>query len=38
VIDGLNMTWLVDRNSEHSQAVLHLLADHLLQYARPSAA
>ncbi|MET7724054.1 TetR/AcrR family transcriptional regulator [Streptomyces mirabilis] len=38
VIDGLNMTWLVDRNSDHSQAVLHLLADHLLQYARPSAA
>ncbi len=38
VIDGLNMTWLVDRNSEHSEAVLHLLADHLLQYARPSAA
>ncbi|MFJ8019029.1 TetR/AcrR family transcriptional regulator [Streptomyces sp. NPDC096311] len=37
VIDGLNMTWLVDRNSDHSQAVLHLLADHLLQYARPSA-
>ncbi|MFF1739097.1 TetR/AcrR family transcriptional regulator [Streptomyces mirabilis] len=36
VIDGLNMTWLVDRNSDHSQAVLHLLADHLLQYARPS--
>ncbi|MFK0024308.1 TetR/AcrR family transcriptional regulator [Streptomyces sp. NPDC090798] len=38
VIDGLNMTWLVDRNSDHSLAVLHLLADHLLQYARPSAA
>lgn len=38
VIDGLNMTWLVDRNSDHSQAVLHLLADHLLQYARPPAA
>lgn len=35
VIDGLNMTWLVDRNSDHSQAVLQLLADHLLQYARP---
>lgn len=38
VIDGLNMTWLVDRNSDHSQAVLHLLADHLLQYARPRTA
>ncbi|WP_371674646.1 TetR family transcriptional regulator [Streptomyces sp. NBC_00289] len=37
LIDGLNMTWLVDRNSEHSKAVLEMLADHLLQHARPAA-
>jgi len=37
MIDGLNMIWLVDRNSDHSEAVLRLLADHLLQYARPRA-
>lgn len=34
-IDGLVMTWLVDRNSHDSQAALELLADHLLQHARP---
>jgi AcrR family transcriptional regulator len=37
VIDGLNMTWLVDRNSDDSQAALDLLADHLLLHARPRA-
>jgi AcrR family transcriptional regulator len=37
LIDGLNMAWLVDRNSEHSKAVLEMLADHLLQHARPAA-
>ncbi|MFF4659098.1 TetR/AcrR family transcriptional regulator [Streptomyces sp. NPDC001381] len=35
VIDGLNLVWLVDRNTDHSQAVLDMLADHLLQHARP---
>ncbi len=34
-VDGLNMTWLVDRNSDDSRAVLELLADHLLQHTRP---
>ncbi|WP_326585976.1 TetR/AcrR family transcriptional regulator [Streptomyces sp. NBC_00487] len=34
-IDGLNITWLVDRNSDDSQAALELLADHLLQHTRP---
>lgn len=37
VIDGLNMSWLVDRNSDDSQAALELLADHLLLHARPRA-
>ncbi|MET7454329.1 TetR family transcriptional regulator [Streptomyces sp. NPDC005574] len=37
LIDGLNMTWLVDRNSADSRAVLEMLADHLLQHARPAA-
>lgn len=34
-IDGLNITWLVDRNSDDSRAALELLADHLLQHTRP---
>ncbi|KUO16532.1 TetR/AcrR family transcriptional regulator [Streptomyces dysideae] len=38
VIDGLNMTWLVDRNSDDSRAALELLAEHLLLHARPRAA
>ncbi|MDH6622666.1 AcrR family transcriptional regulator [Streptomyces sp. LBL] len=36
-VDGLNMAWLVDRNSEDSQAALEMLADHLLLHARPRA-
>ncbi|MFF5185895.1 TetR/AcrR family transcriptional regulator [Streptomyces sp. NPDC000345] len=35
VIDGLNLVWLVDRNTDHSRAVLDMLAGHLLQHARP---
>ncbi|MBV1936288.1 TetR/AcrR family transcriptional regulator [Streptomyces sp. BV286] len=35
VIDGLNMSWLVDRNSDDSRAALELLAEHLLLHARP---
>lgn len=38
MIDGLNMIWLVDRNSDDSQAALEMLADHLLLHARPRAA
>ncbi len=34
-IDGLNITWLVDHNSDDSRAALELLADHLLQHTRP---
>ena len=34
MLDGLNIAWLVDRNSEDSQAALGLLADHLIQHAR----
>lgn len=36
MIEGLNLVWLVDRNTDHSQAVLDMLADHLLQHARPA--
>lgn len=35
VIDGLNVSWLVDRNSDDCQAALELLADHLILHARP---
>lgn len=35
MIDGLSVTWLVDRDSDDSRAVLELLADHLLQHTRP---
>ena len=38
VIDGLNMIWLVDRNTDDSRAALEMLADHLLLHARPRAA
>ncbi|MFI1356193.1 TetR/AcrR family transcriptional regulator [Streptomyces sp. NPDC020898] len=37
MIDGLNMIWLVDRNSADSQAALEMLADHLFLHARPRA-
>lgn len=38
MIDGLNMIWLVDRNTDDSRAALEMLADHLLLHARPRAA
>ncbi|KUN82741.1 TetR/AcrR family transcriptional regulator [Streptomyces griseoruber] len=34
-LDGLNITWLVDRNSDDSRAALELLADHLLRHTTP---
>jgi AcrR family transcriptional regulator len=33
VLDGLTMTWLTDRDSEHSREVLRLTGEHLLTLA-----
>ncbi|MFI9567474.1 TetR family transcriptional regulator C-terminal domain-containing protein [Streptomyces rishiriensis] len=33
VLDGLTLSWLVDRNSEDSREVLRLTGEHLLSFA-----
>jgi AcrR family transcriptional regulator len=35
LLDGMNLAWLVDRNSADSVAALDLLVDHLAAHARP---
>ncbi|MPY55960.1 TetR/AcrR family transcriptional regulator [Streptomyces spongiae] len=34
VLDGVTLTWLVDRNSEHSREILRLTGEQLLSLAR----